>query len=143
MHYEEIPKTSDTESVPPYEELDLDPRPPQNPISGYSSVPQNDTIPDEEQPPQDHHHAYLSQLECQPSSRRGCRTLNPLPPPSTFQPHTHCESCDRFIARQHKMRYQRFCCAMVSLTISIAMVCGLLLGSVIAYSNKDGREWKH
>lgn len=33
MQYEEIPK-NDTDSVPPYEELDMDPRPPQNPISG-------------------------------------------------------------------------------------------------------------
>lgn len=39
MHYEEIPKTSDTDSVPPYEELDLDPRPPQNPISGVRTTP--------------------------------------------------------------------------------------------------------
>ncbi|OJI99709.1 hypothetical protein ASPVEDRAFT_148725 [Aspergillus versicolor CBS 583.65] len=133
MQYEQIPK-NDTDSVPPYEELDMDPRPPQNPISGYSSVPQNDTIPDEEQA-QGHHHAYLN--ECQSSSRRGCRSLNPLPPPSTFQPHVHCESCDKFIARQHKMRYQRFCCAMVSLTIIMAMVCGLLLGVAIANAKGD------
>lgn len=41
------------------------------------------------------------------------------------------------------MRYQRFCCAMVSLTMSIGMVCILLLGSVIVYSKRDVGEGEH
>lgn len=45
MPYEEIPKTSDTDSVPPYEELDLDPRPPQNPISGVRTRNLTDANP--------------------------------------------------------------------------------------------------
>ncbi|KAL3482135.1 hypothetical protein BJX99DRAFT_82581 [Aspergillus californicus] len=109
-----------TDSAPPYQEMDNQARNP-----GYSSVPQND-IADEEQP--QHQHAYMSQPSCR---------LSPLPPPSTFQPHTHCEACDGFLERQQRRRSKNCCHVLVAGTMISAMICLLLLGVVIAHAKRD------
>ncbi|KAL4782859.1 hypothetical protein BJX76DRAFT_331415 [Aspergillus varians] len=123
-----FPVAKNIGAAPPYEELHSEP--PQNTTTGYSSVPQNDTLPDEELPA--HQHSYIS--------RRGCRS-SPFPPAASFEPHVHCESCDGLFKRQEKLRCERFCCAMVALTLIVAMLCGLMLG--LAMANAKADKWHH
>ncbi|KAL4901182.1 hypothetical protein BDW74DRAFT_160473 [Aspergillus multicolor] len=137
--------TKTPDSAPPYEELDAieaQAREPDNP-NGYSSISSTDPdparIPDEEQ---QHQHGYPRPLPGGPQphltnalGRTGCR-IDTLPHPSTFQPHTHCEVCDGFLTRQQRMRNERFVCAMVTLGIISAILCGMGLGIVIAQSRR-------
>ncbi|KAL5366618.1 hypothetical protein BJX96DRAFT_180896 [Aspergillus floccosus] len=107
-----------TDSAPPYEELDTH--------ANYAAVPQNDTLPDEEQPP--HRHTYLNHTA-------GCSN-GPLAPAATFQPHVHCKECDRFTHRRQKLHAERFCCAMVAATFMVAFFCTMILGVPIVKAKR-------
>ncbi|KAL2818756.1 hypothetical protein BDW59DRAFT_181878 [Aspergillus cavernicola] len=115
------------DAAPPYEELSDQPR------NSYFSVPQNDIHDEEQAQPQEaqpeqpqHQHAYLNTASCR---------SNPLPPPSTFQPHVHCKTCDGFLERQQRVRTDRFNCAMASVTLMVAFICAMSLGIVMANAN--------
>ncbi|RDW67439.1 uncharacterized protein DSM5745_09305 [Aspergillus mulundensis] len=127
------------ESAPPYEALDAieaQPREPNNP-NGYSTISSTDPDPvrADEQHPLQHGYLHSHPRSPGPPGRAGCR-IDTLPPPSTFQPHTHCEVCDGFLTRQQRMRNERFICAMVTLGIISAILCGMGLGIVIARSRR-------
>ncbi|KAL5333194.1 hypothetical protein BJX70DRAFT_381725 [Aspergillus crustosus] len=140
--------SKNSEDVPPYEELESQGS--RNFLTGYSSVPQNETIDEEQAPlaaaaaPQPHQHQHQPPYLDNTRAPGTCRSnANPLPPPSTFLPHVHCESCDGFIRQQQRMRSKRFCCAAVAVTFMTLFVCGLILGVIIVHAKKGEGKWQH
>ncbi|KAL4955843.1 hypothetical protein BDW69DRAFT_182209 [Aspergillus filifer] len=143
-------------STPPYEELVEDIHEqghvhPHN-SSGYSAVAHEDTysdelntntqptihrVPDEEQqmPTSTQCRGIQLQNSWLPQLKMERRLSDPLPPPSTFQAHSHCAQCDAFVERYQKLQYKRFVWGLVALVIIAALIFGLLLGVAISQAN--------
>ncbi|KAL4789168.1 hypothetical protein BDV19DRAFT_395307 [Aspergillus venezuelensis] len=147
-----------SDSAPPYEELveDINEQGHLHPhnSSGYSAVAHEDTysdnptsttpttihrVPDEEQqiPPSTQCRGIQLQKSWLPQLKMERRLSNPLPPPSTFQAHSHCAQCDAFVERHQKLQYQRFNWRIIALAFISALIFGLLLGVAISQARRS------